>query len=347
MGMMMISFPRYIYQQPDAPTNAPTGAIWVDTDASPITTYVWNGSSWLSLTTDVDWVAGVLAQLSINVLINSVAASATLNDYEMIFVDDFTDADGTSNTIDTGNTTALFVTDKYINGNTAVTEDHGYASSGSDSVTAQSGVKVTMTANTTLTSVTRFNGGTADTCYLLDSSYVELANAAFSGDVATFNDYALLNGVSYVIVCKNSNNSSYTRHFNNASTPMDPDINGTNLVWNDGVNDVSLNANIYNVDLINLGKVPANRIVQTNAITIPSGITNHQLYCKNALAGSGAITYDISADGGSTWDTGQALNSKNSFGATTGTSCKIKINLNGTGAGNTAQADNYGVIIYT
>ena len=91
----------------------------------------------------------------------------------------------------------------------------------------------------------------------------------------------------------------------------------------------------------------ANELVQTDTITIPSGITAHQLYCKSVIAGTGTITYDFSADGGSTWDTAQALDTKNSFGATTGTSCKIKINLNGSGDGNNAEAKNYGVIIYT
>lgn len=123
----------------------------------------------------------------------------------------------------------------------------------------------------------------------------------------------------------------------------------TNIDWTGGLESGSdQTTKAYNINsIVTEAFTVADKIVQSNAIVIPAAITHHQVYCKNTLAGSGAITYDFSADGGSTWDTNQVLNSKNTFAATPGVSCKIKLNLSGTGAGNNANAENYGIIVWT
>lgn len=347
MSFNEISFPRYVYQQDSAPVGAINGAIWVDTNASPITTYVYNGSSWLSLTTDVDWIAKHLAQQDINILINSVAASSTLNDYDEVFVDIFSDADGASNTIDTGNTTAGFFTNKYKNYELAAeqTDVHGGTMVDGGAISPKQGIIGETNFGLSNIIITKSTSCNATHAYIeSEDGLTEHEKVAFVGDVATFT-YECANATKYRFVA-DKEGASYTRYMDGS---MSYPIAQTNMDFTTGISGGESAAYVGNIVSIKSRSftTPANKIIQTNAITIASGITGHQLYCKNATAGTGAVTYNLSADGGSTWDTAQALNSKNAFGATTGTSCILKINLSGTAAGNTAEASNYGIIIYT
>ena len=332
-----MSFPRYVYQQDAQPT-----------DATPVTIYVYNGTSWLSLTSDTSYIADVISQMGLNILINSVAATATLNDYDELFVDNFTDADGTSNTIDTGNTTAGFSSLSYANYAALVTEAHGLAIENSGATTNYYGVKITThAADVSLISVTKHASCTATKVSLFENDGTPVSSATFSGEVATFATAETLTASTSYRLEFHSDGGSYNKQ--NNESPSYP-YNETLLDYvggsrTSGTEDSSMN-NIVSLDA-RLSGAAADSIIQTKAITIPSGVSGHQLYCKNTLAGTGAITYDFSADGGSTWDTDQPLNAKNDFEATMGTSCIIKINLEGTGAGNTAIAENYGIIIFT
>jgi len=94
------------------------------------------------------------------------------------------------------------------------------------------------------------------------------------------------------------------------------------------------------------GTITQNRIVQTNAITCVTGATHHQVYCKNTTAGTGTATYNISFDNGSTWDTTQAFNTLNNAGSTTGTQMILKLNLIGSLTPDTAEANNYGIMLF-
>jgi hypothetical protein len=111
----IISIPiTYVYVQATTPADLTEGKIWYNTATN--TTYVSDGSSYSEIV-DVDLSNLYQQQLEqdINILINSVASSSTLNDYDDMFVDKFTDSNGALNTIDTGNTTAFFDTNKYSN----------------------------------------------------------------------------------------------------------------------------------------------------------------------------------------------------------------------------------------
>jgi len=126
----------------------------------------------------------------------------------------------------------------------------------------------------------------------------------------------------------------------------------TNGTYVNTVEDTATRTDVY-ISIISITSgtftgdiTPANKIIQTNSFTIPSGITHHQLFCNNTLAGTGSINYDFSADNGSTYDTGQALDTKNTFAGTIGTTAILKINLDGVGSGNTSEASNYALMIW-
>jgi len=89
----------------------------------------------------------------------------------------------------------------------------------------------------------------------------------------------------------------------------------------------------------------ADKIVQTNTITLPANITAFQIYCKKAVAGSGSMNYQISLDGGSSFSSDKNLDTKYT-NATSGTSLKLKLKLNGTGSGNTCHLYNYALMVW-
>lgn len=345
MSLSVFSFPRYVYQQDAEPTGAIKGALWVDTNATPVATYVYSGTAWNSITSDVDYLADEQLEMALNILINSAAASSTLNDWDDMAVDIFSDANGTSDTIDTESTTAIYASPKYGNGS-MVDEAHGITMDSTQGNTGRGGMRIEVGASAlTLNSVTKHSSVTAthaQLCVGTDTSNV-IATAVFSGNVATFSE-ALSASTAYMLVCYSSG-ASYTHYYKDNNTF--PQI-GTLLNWtgcSDGNGEIGT-AYHWNITGCNVGVTPAgNAIVQTNPITITADPSEHQVYCHNSISGTSSIDYDISFDNGLTWVEGQSLNQKNSS-VHAGSQMILKLNLKGTGAGNIATADDYGVLLY-
>ena len=347
MGMLEFSFPHYVYQQDAQPIGAALGSLWVDTNASPITTYVFNGSSWVSLATNVDWVGDAVAQLALQILINSVAAGSTLNDYNEIFVDEFTDADGTSDTIDVGNTTATFNTNLY--------ENHALGGAEHDSVTAAKDADTASPHTINLVS--------------LAAGFVGYIRCTLTNNTENVTAEIIQNSVTLatkVAECNAGGGTNITFSLSDYSALIDPAVDSGNfqIKLTTTADTIETDAAVsyagtdfeYTNQIIpsDVGISPiryydvtsADDFAQTNALTIGAGTTHHQVFSNNDLSFGATITYDISLDGGSTWDTDQALNTKNAFGATTGTSMILKLNLNkGAGIG-IATADDYAVILW-
>ena len=330
---------KYVYVQSDSPTGASEGALWYDTDTSVL--YSYDGSSWTDITQDVAYLEKQNLEQNINILINGASASSTLNDYEDMFLDLFTDADGEDDTVDTGNTTAYFSTNKYDNG-TAIVDAHGETGAGTQSVTLKCGAKINTNTACTLTKVTKFGTSGATECYIATGAdgSGQLATASFSGNDATFN-LSLSDATTYYVLC-DKGGSSFTSRGPGATYP----ISDTNLDWTAGVVSQSESSTeMRDVESVTTTVAPADKIVQTNMITITSNPTGHQVYCHNTTAGTGSVDYDISFDNGSTWVTGQSLNTKNTS-VHAGSQMILKLNLNGTGSGNTAEASDYAIMLY-
>lgn len=260
----------------------------------------------------------LIMKLALNVLINSASASA-LNDYDEMFLDRFSDSDGYDGTIDTGNTTAEFKTDKYSNnvsvvGGTEATE-YSTTSNYPTYVTLYDFTGINQKVSKVVNEIKCPTGGTAycDVVFYYDDVTDSTVNNSAQTD--TYVEKTYTNPFPDKIVthieinlCDSGSPTAYTQ----------------NNVWHKFL--------------------PSNKIIQTNAQTIDADPIAHQIYCHNTLAGSGSITYDISFDGGSTWVTDQAVNTKN-ISVHAGSSMIVKLNLNGTGAGNTAEAEDYAVML--
>ena len=105
--------PKYVYVQASTPSDTTEGKLWYKTGDN--TLYASDGSSYNQVTTDLGDLELQQLEQNLQILINSAAASSTLNDYDDMYVDAFSDADGTNDTIDTGNTTAVHGGEYYTN----------------------------------------------------------------------------------------------------------------------------------------------------------------------------------------------------------------------------------------
>ena len=286
------------------------------------------------------------SEQSLNILINSAAASSTLNDYEDMFLDIFSDADGNDNTVDIENTTAAFSTDKYDNIAADFPFNSGFTLDTTSAETNLGGYNISVDNTCELKSVTKSAECNATTAYLRSTpTGVDIATATIVGNTAIFSPtQTLTQGQNYSIMV-GSGGSSYTRDL---ETSISYPVNGSYINLTGGIfsnNDTPQSTVAMNIDSITITSTTANRIVQTNAQAITANPTGHQVYSHNTLAGTGNITYDISFDGGTTWVTGQSLNTKNTS-VHAGSSMKIKLNLNGTGSGNTSSAKDYAIMLY-
>ena len=313
--------PQVVYVQATTPSDLTEGKLWYNTITKEI--YTSNGSSYVAMETDLSDLQKQNLEQDLNILINSVASSSTLNDWEEMFVDEFTDADGTSDTRNTGNTTALFSSSLYANGgvvNLTNPTEAGSTSPTYVTIKTFSGINGLVTDNIT----NEIKSGTSDTMFCRMKFIYDDESTEYS------NEQTLTNTTSYTA-------KTYTN-------PSQAKIITQIEVQNHTTNQQSANKEQLTVIAINM--TPENLIVETNAITCVTAQTHHQVFSHNTVAGSGAVTYDISFDNGSTWDTAQALNTKNARASTTGTQMILKLNLNGVGGDNTAQADDYGVMLF-
>lgn len=146
-----------------------------------------------------------------------------------IFSEAYVDSNGQNNTVNTGATTALFDTNKYkptftIN-DAGTTESTGW--SGTDiSHTVYDGVKITVTNDCAIKSVTTFGGFpiVGGTCRILDSGKNIIHETSFVSFTATFDSVWLTTGDYFVVV--GDSGASYASYRD--GTPTFP-RNGTNL----------------------------------------------------------------------------------------------------------------------
>lgn len=272
---------------------------------------------------------------AINILVNS-ASAASLNDYDNMFLDIFSDADGYDGTIDTGNTTATFDTDHYKN---LTTLDLAIRDGGSTEATSSArGYNfTTQQAGVMITSVEvdpNFNGDRCQVIRVSDSAVME-TSTSLSSNVFTFTGTELADATAYKVVADNSG-ASYNAQYVN--TPGSYPYTDANISVTSGTYDSAGSTwNIRNI----FSSVASDVLIQTNATTTTTGATYHQLYAH--YSGSGTVTYDISFDNGVTWDTGQPINTKNQVtDASVGTQMLVKINT----TNGTILIDDYAVLLY-
>ena len=259
-------------------------------------------------------------QQNINILINSAAATSTLNPYDDMFLDVFATADGVDATVDETNTTGVFVDEEIINGSVA-----------GESLAETTGGTSTWAIRKTVNISTE----------LIPLSKIEYHSASGSFAMNIYMKYFYSDVTDEVTPTQSTTNTSYSglKTFTN---PQPTKLVTKVEVWTNSNYSIH---DTYTRNLYIYGLTPANAIIQTNAETITANPVAHQVYCHNTLAGTGTITYDISFDDGSTWVTDQELSTYNSS-VHAGTEMILKINLNGIGTGNTSAASDYSIMLF-
>ena len=318
MGTITPINPQVVYTQNTIPSDLTEGKIWYNTTNNSL--YTSNGSAYNLLESDLSSIEQQNLQQNLNILINSVGASTNLNDFDDMFVDIFNDTSGQENTIDIINTTAGFDINNYKN--ISITEDLTQISSQTE---VYSLVK-------TFSNVDNYIN------YASNDIWID------GGGVTLYCKYKFIysdDSNSEVIKTSITSPSEETPDHNTYTNPSPEKEVATIEVYMNSTNDGAI---IYELNDI-IFSLPSNFIIQSNAKTIEANPTAHQLYVKNSVAGTGNITYDISFDNGVTWILDQPIDTKNSS-VHDGTEMIFKINLNGSGAGNTAEAENYGIMLY-
>ena len=313
-GMFPI-FPVYVSDT--EPKDKSSGKIWYKSSTKQ--TYIADGTIYNELISDNDFVIKATQQNMLNIKRNSIASGSNLNDYDEALVDIFTDSDGIDNTIDTGNTDARFNTDRYENKKSSTKQN---LTSGDYYHTTATVIKTFNNINGLVEQVTNILGGSwhnaTGYCYM--RFYYDDA----TDDVSSTQSETDYNGISKTYVNPNPNKTV---------TQIEVYVwtsNGSNRVLE---RNTSFDYN-YNDDCI----------VQTNALSIIADPVGVQIFCTNATTGNGSVDFDFKI-GSNNWQTGNALNEK-IVNSDTGSTITLKLNLNGSGAGNTAEASDYVVFLY-
>ncbi len=348
MGLSVLSYPRYVIIQSTQPTNAPDGSLWADTSTSPAKIKVYSSSSglWSEISNDMTYLRQLINENSLEILENDASNSLAGDQSAYMIRDIYSDATGFLNTVDTATTTGIFTTDNYNNNANGPPTDETNAGTYPtiNSTSTKNGWHIIVNADDLLlNSITKISTATPTTAYLFSDTAVLIASATFIGDTATFSTPQLLSAtLGYFI--ETDGDGAIIDHYYQATFSE----TGTYFNWDYGSNTESLALNSFDIISANisLSVNPSNLLVQTLPQTIDSGMANFQPYTYNgATAGTGAITYDVSFDGGTNWQTGIAEDTATAI-TNTGTSLILKQNLSGVGAGNTAQAEGFGVMFW-
>ena len=338
--MQLIAYPQVIFRQAEAPTNVNSGALWLDTDTNDL--FYYNGTSWDKLNIDLGFTGGAGMGDSLDIL--EIQAADTLEGGQgaSMIRDVFSDSTGYLNTIDTGNSTATFITNAYYN--YAETTDATTAPDTTASVTSKNGVKFQAQTDTTLLRVTKDATSAATKCYLLDASKSQIGDAVdFVGNVATFTaNNSLTNGTSYYLVC-DAAGASHNRSYDN-SPPGFP-YNRTNVNFTGGYDNGNDGGTCFNVANVITGATPADAIIQTEMQSLSSTPSNCQLFCwKDSTTGDASIDAEISFDNGANYQT-ISLDTPTEI-TDTGNQMILKINLNAGASNEEASCKGYGVLFW-
>ena len=315
MGTITPINPQVIYVSAIEPTDKTEGKIWYNTSDNSL--YTSDGSSYVSAEPDVDYLNGLIQEQSLQILINSASATSTLNDWDTMDIDIFTDATGLLDTIDTSETTAIFLTDQYVNSENGTFLD-----------ATQTGLS---------------DSGT----YLLKFTYSDINALVSEGRnyCHVSNPEAITCKWNFLYSDETSADVEQTAQPSATKTFTNP--NPEKMVTEIKIYFKTTNYNGYIKDQTYDYVIPAtNRVIQTEPASVETGAVSCQLYGHNETAGTGNITFDISTDGGSTYTTGLPINQKRDITSTTGTSMITKLNLNGVGEGNNASLKDYSMMLF-
>lgn len=303
-----------------------------------------DGTAWQEIPTGAPATALLSIENALSILEIQAADTITPDTSAQIASEVFSDADGYNGTIDTGNTTASFSSDKYTNKPLSA-ESTTFATTGSESGTGKSGLKLTTSSACSIVSITKFSSSNATKAYILNSSKGVLATADFSGDVATFATPYDLNASTTYYFAVDKAGASYDSR---------PDESGVSYPVAQTYWSYTAGLRVTGAEPTNMGYLSSiavlgsatDSIIQTNALTLPSTPAKFIIFAfRDTLVGTGTIDADISFDNGANYQTGISLNTETTI-TNAGAQMILKLNLNAGASTGTAEAKGYGVLFW-
>ena len=327
--------PEYVYTQATEPTDKTIGKIWVDTSTTPPTTKVSDGTNYNALSTDLTDVEKMIAQNGLSIIDNTAQASLTAGTNANFVRDIYTISGGYLNTIDTGNTTANY-SQNYSNAVLGTPEN-------SDDVTKTG---YTYSFTTTMTAINpgyishiKFYISTGQDLHITIVQNSETILDKIGTSVTGNNDISIsLSEYTKIIEA-----GEFTISFRNNISKVDSQSSTkTNFSYSNQTipaQDTSTNWLTY---------VPvtfSNKIVQTNAQTLSFTPTKAMIIAHETTTGPSSVTYDLSTDGGTNYQTGLSSGEEITL-TNTGTSLILKQNLNAGASSDEASATDWGVLFW-
>lgn len=304
------------------------GSVQVDNDTIKLNGY---GQIYVNYAPTDD----ALYEMELEIIELQANAAVTPLDHDNLVSETFSDTDGYNDLVNTGNTDATHMGDRYGNSN-AVALAHGVTYDTGGSVTNYRGARVTPNVPLAIKSVTKHSTSAATSCIIYDSSDNNIGSASFSGDVATFAAAVVLEkGSSYRIVVY-AGGAGYTERYKTGGVP----VSGTYLDWDGGTHGAAGSWNDDNfmrcVLSVTCEDQSGGTVIEIDLPTISGEVTDTELVVNDddTRETGDSITYDIE-DTDTTADTAQALNTKNQLTNPDGTKItggKIKINLTPAGS---------------
>ena len=363
IGLKMGFIPKKIlYIGASEPSNKNEGKLWFDKSSNKL--FSSDGIEYEEVGVDLKDVNKLIGLNGLNILDIIAQSSLTAGTNANFYRDIFTDSNGYLNTIDTGNTTAGFVTNKYTNGSagnqlftptdlTSATSHSPYVASESRyySTTYYAGWRCFSSEGDNQ----NFGSGSNVGDWIkidLGSGNSEVATKLIIKNHSSDNTRVV---PSYKLEASNDNSNwtdltgNLTPSDNNAGTETTHTFSNSTAYRYYRVvvvsNPSSGQNGGFNRIKIYEDTAPQNLIVQINSQTINSGATKFMIVSHESTAGSGSVKYDVSFDGGTNFQTD--LDSFTEYDITdTGTSLIVKQKLNGVGVGNTSEAEDLGVLYW-
>lgn len=347
MGFNLLAYPQFVYISATTPTDLTEGRLWYNTTLNEW--YSSDGVSYSVIVENAENLNYLIMENSINILELQAEASLTGGQSAYMLRDIYSDSGGFLNSVDIGNTTATFSTDKYTNVPTETETTGGATGAGEDLATTHTLV-LTALENGIINYVgdRRTNGASTWTIDIKQNG-VTLATKNTSGTDTNVNTTFVLSDYSDLIrtdIDSGLFQIVFTRTSGTGTIQWaNSDVTYSNANYSMTTQRPPRSNDITTPTIKYKAITFTTTIVQTSAATISSGISKFQIFTFNeSVTGAGSITYDISFDNGAHYQTGITAGEETAI-TNTGTQLIIKQNLILSEMG-TAEADGYAVMFW-
>lgn len=318
---------------PTYSTSTPAATIRTETEPSAADYQFWikpstneaffsDGTTWQEIPTGAPATAILGIENALNILEIQAADTITPDTSAQIVSDIFSDTTGYNNTIDTGNTTADFSVDEYVNYINLLTQDLTEISIN----------------ETSFTKKREFTGLNNYIPFIkLNTKYYTPAYYSIIYVKFIFTD-----DTTYTTPQQTATTSTYQTYtfYNNSTSKSIKSVE----IW--ARVSKAYTEHIDDVKVYEIGSIGTNKLIQTSKIDLPSTPSKFIVFAfRDNTTGTGNITADISFNNGANYQTGVNLNTETSI-IDAGDEMILKLNLNAGASSGTAEAKGYGVLFW-